>query len=113
MRTVIFDKGGKLVLGHYEWFRNSECFIVGYGTTKHTERHYQDLNYEIVADINYPREYIGGFFVYKYPKNNTLNVLLRKPIAINPDMIKKMKGFKKYFGHCNIETIKIEHSEKF
>lgn len=113
MRHVIFNKNGKLILGDYEWFRNSECFVVGYGTTPHREKQYQDLNHEIVAYLNYSRKYVGGtfFFHYEYPQENTLNVLLSKPIEITPEEIKKMKGFKKYFGHCNIKNIKIEYAD--
>ena len=113
MRLVIFNKNGKLVLGDYEWFRNSECFVVGYGTTAHKEKHYQDLRHEVVARINYSRKYVGGpfFFHYEYPIRNTLNILLEKPIKITAEQIRKMRGFKKYFGHCNIKNIKIEYAE--
>ena len=113
MRNVIFNKNGKLVLGDYEWFRNSECFVVGYGTTSRREKHYQDLRYKVVAHINYSRKNVGRTFFshYEYPKENTLKVLLNEPIEITEDQIRKMRGFKKYFGHCNIKNIKIEYAE--
>lgn len=106
--NCIFRDKNKIKLGWYNYHRNSDSFSYGFGTTQRTYTSYCDLGLEVLAEISFEKIHKGWF--YEYPENNTLTVYLREncDVEITEDLIKSLKGYKKYFGKCNIKKILIK-----
>lgn len=106
--NCIFRVKNKIKLGWYNYHRPSDSFSYGFGTTQRTYKAYCDLGLEVLATISCERIHKGWF--YEYPEDNTLKISLREncDVAITEDIVKSLKGYKKYFGHCNIKKVLIE-----
>jgi hypothetical protein len=97
----------KLVRYIYNW--NSDSFTYELGTTDKTYRCTDELDFKIVANLFYNVVELGGFLNPTiYPSDNTLTVKFEKdkydPI-LTPEYITRLKGFKKFFGNKNINSI--------
>jgi len=114
MHYVIFKTKSGPQLGWYNYYRPSDFFVVGSGTTPHTQKHYCDLNFKVLARLSYKIEKRAGIWSpAEYPENNTLTIELEEDVKAEdlPD-VSKMKGFKKFFGEKNIKKVEIQCHEQ-
>jgi hypothetical protein len=101
---VICKDKGKLKLGCYVYSHSSNRFSVVFGTTDKTHYFADELPFEIIADLMFDEK--RELWTVSYPKNNTLKIYMKVvDESITEEVIKKLKGFKKFFGHMNIKNI--------
>lgn len=106
MHYCIIKKRSRLVFLAYEYYWPSDKFFWEFGTMSRRGWTYGDLPFNIVAEISY--EYFEKRFSTEYPEDNTLTIKVLDDTVITEDMVRNMKGFKKFFGHMNIKDIAIK-----
>ena len=103
------DSRGKIKLGCYVYRYHSNTFDVQFGTTDRWYRYIDELPFKIIANMSYISE--KTLWIEKCPENNILKVSSNDS-SISEEVIRKLKGYKKFFSCRNITQIEFTNKHQ-